>query len=334
MENRITWVDNIKGLLLLFTCSSHFVKRPWIISQILDPTPTYYVPLFIFMSGYLCKPRNEGLSVWEGQKMLIYRRFRVLVIPYFFFSLLGLISGIASGEEAQSMLIQMLYYGSGCHAATPTYFFTLLFVTSLAFTWVTWNIKLRRILSLSLIICGLVFVWLLTKDLSLQLPWHLKNLPFYGAFFLSGYTIRTFEKEKLADYKRDALEEGIIALLLLILGFGGMFLSITGTVLSIICPVSLMAGVILLINVCSQAWRVLNIRMHFLHFMSINGVAVLGAHVFIYGIILSLLRDISLEINEWIWFAFCFVVTYGLLYFVIVPFMNRYLYMVLGKVKE
>lgn len=68
-EGRIVWIDNVKGLLLLFTCTSHIMVRPWMVDQILSPTPTYYVPLFIFISGYLCKS-NRYATTWGG--MLIW----------------------------------------------------------------------------------------------------------------------------------------------------------------------------------------------------------------------------------------------------------------------
>ncbi len=62
--NRIVWIDNLKGLLLLLNCTSHIMLRPWIISAIVKPTASYYVPLFIFLSGYLCKSKVPYLSFW------------------------------------------------------------------------------------------------------------------------------------------------------------------------------------------------------------------------------------------------------------------------------
>ena len=61
-DHRIGWVDNVKGLLLMLTCLSHIVIRPDLISYILQYTPTYYVPLFFIVSGYLVKPRNRDVS--------------------------------------------------------------------------------------------------------------------------------------------------------------------------------------------------------------------------------------------------------------------------------
>jgi hypothetical protein len=36
-------------------------------------------------------------------------------------------------------------------------------------------------------------------------------------------------------------------------------------------------------------------------------------------------------LNEWVSFIATFVIIYGTLYYFLVPFMNRYLYKVLGK---
>lgn len=66
ITNRILWVDILKGLLLLLTCSSHFMERPSIIDKILEYVPTYYVPMFFVISGYLCKPLSDELNYWGG----------------------------------------------------------------------------------------------------------------------------------------------------------------------------------------------------------------------------------------------------------------------------
>ena len=43
ITNRILWVDMLKGLLLLLTCSSHFMERPSVIDKVMEYVPTYYI---------------------------------------------------------------------------------------------------------------------------------------------------------------------------------------------------------------------------------------------------------------------------------------------------
>lgn len=331
-SDRITWVDNVKGLLLLLNCSSHIIMRPPLISLIVGYTSTYYVPLFVFLSGYLCKPNLSRLSKRGGYKKLIEKRFRLLLIPYFFFSLFALVHGWVDGKDVSQMLWQMFYEGRGCFAATPLYFVTLLFVVSLSFTWIVWDDKLSKERSLAIIIICLIFFWLLTKDVGWNLPWHLNRLPFYGAYFLTGYMVRLIENrcKVILDSTNKETKTLLVSGVLLIMGWLGFVIPISGTFLAYVCPISLIVGIIILINLYPRVGFSRK-PYRFLRYIAINGIIILGTHDFVNGYYHYILKHYGIVLNEWGNFISSFIIIAVTLYFVIVPIMNNYLYKVLGK---
>ena len=324
-KTRVEWIDNIKGLLLLLTCCSHFIPKPWVVHAILIPTPTYYVPLFFFISGYLCSLSNakyEGMSVWGRQKTLIIRRWQKLMTPYFFFSFVGLLHGLVVGRDCYEMLWNALFIGTSCYVATPMYFVSLLFMTSVFFTWVTWSHQFSNLIWILLEIIGLSLFWIGIKDLHITLPWHLKSLPFTGALFLSGFL------SSMIEYDKNSMR--FLLPLLFVLGLVGMFFDIKGTLLAIICPVSLGIGLVGLIKTSKRVEINLNRPVGFLQFVSINGVVILGAHNIIYGYCHMIAKHYWQEINEWFFFPIVFVIVFSSLYYLVVPFMNKYLFFMTG----
>lgn len=330
--SRIAWIDNYKGLLLVLTCSSHIGDKPWLIEQIMKPVPTYYVPLFIFLSGFLCKPNRPDLSVWGGQKVLIRKRVKCLLVSYLFFSMLALIHGCIMGHEISKMLHQMLWNGSSCGIATPMYFVGILFVVSIVFTWIIWyNNSSSSLPRLSVIIVTLTVLWLLTKEVDVDMPWHTKDLPFWGAFFLSGYALRLLLKD-LSSQSSGPMKMGFfVTFILILIGIIGLRLPIKGTLLAVVCPISLMMGLFFLTNF-SRLGRFVQKPNIFLQYVSVNGLVILGAHNFVNIYMGRFLRQFEVFNNHgWLFFVMSFIVISILLYFVVVPVMNTYLYSILGK---
>lgn len=332
-DKRIVWVDNMKGLLLLLTCTSHFVPKPWIVAAILKPTPTYYVPLFIFLSGYLCKPLSPDLKVWGGQMRLIKKKFGRLIIPYFFFSALGLISGCFTGEDVNTMIWEIFYFGTSCHAARPIWFVACLFMVSISFTWITWFNKLSSLPTLITIIVFLLVIWSYTKDVHIYLPWYIKSLPWHGSFFLLGFIVKTIESEYLENWKQrnDKIMIWIFIILLIFVGVWGFMNPIKGTILAFVCPVSLMTGIIGCTHLSQSVFVLASRPMQFLQFVAINGVAILGAHNFVSGLFHFVEVQSGIMIHPSVSFIITFSIVWLFLYYIAIPFMNRFMYKLLGR---
>lgn len=78
---RIVWVDNYKGLLLLFVVLSHFHLGGFVV----DVAEQFFMPAFFFISGYLYNKRAD-----ISYTNYIYRKFSTLLWPYCCFALLSL----------------------------------------------------------------------------------------------------------------------------------------------------------------------------------------------------------------------------------------------------
>ena len=344
-HKRIVWVDNIKGILLFLTSSVHIMNRPWPISLLYSPTQTYYVPLFVVLSGYLCKPLHANLSKWGGYKLLLIKRVKTLIVPYLFFSIIAFIHGIILDHDVVGMLIQVFYSGFACGAAAPMWFVSMLFVTSVTFTWITWSKKLSHIYSIALIVVALSVLWLLVKDVIFNhphkiepflgggFPWHLRELPYWGALFLSGYLIQRvemlFKKNSDNNSWSRIVVISLILIIMTVIGVGGLFMPIKNTIWAIVCPICLMSVIVYLIKY--KPYSVLNQSFRSLHFISFNAIVILGTHVFLYGYIQHVLKQYVFFQNQWVNYFVNLILISLILYFIVVPFMNRYMYRFVGK---
>lgn len=89
--NRIIWLDNLKGVLILLVVLGHAIQAINPVSFQQDPLflfiYSFHMPLFMFVSGYAC---SRAKVEWGWLK----RRFKQLIIPYTIWSFVAcLISG-------------------------------------------------------------------------------------------------------------------------------------------------------------------------------------------------------------------------------------------------
>lgn len=78
-ENKIAWINNLKGLAIIAVVLGHMA------SPLVKFIYAWHIPLFFFISGLLIK---DDRSVKES----LTKDFKKLLIPYFIFSGLGLLS--------------------------------------------------------------------------------------------------------------------------------------------------------------------------------------------------------------------------------------------------
>ena len=83
-NQRIEYIDFLKGLLLTFICFSHFGYLPYFLNLLIMPTGSIYVPVFFIISGLLF---NESISFISFLK----KRIKSLLVPYLFFFLLFIV---------------------------------------------------------------------------------------------------------------------------------------------------------------------------------------------------------------------------------------------------
>lgn len=254
---------------------------------------------------------------------MLFKKTKSLLIPYLFFSIIALLQ--LRGDNFTKGLHQMLYAGSSCGFATPMWFVGGLFVTSIVFIPLIYVGKLAKKGIMFIIIGVCIAAWLLSKDASISLPWHITSLLQLGTLFLSGFYMRQYV---IINNKSILC---IAILILLLLGSYGFFYNIKDTLWSLLCPVAMSASIILLCR--SNEDSIVDIKV--LRWVSVNGIIVLGAHYFLYRYFHVFVKHISwIANNDWIFFSISFILVYSSLYFIVVPAMNTYGYKMLGKEKK
>ncbi len=82
--NRIHWIDNLRTLAALLMVFAHTNHTKAEISSEVIYIYSFHMPLFFFISGLTFIHKNN-----QGSKKFLSRKISTLLIPYFFFSLLG-----------------------------------------------------------------------------------------------------------------------------------------------------------------------------------------------------------------------------------------------------
>ncbi|MBF0505103.1 MAG: acyltransferase family protein [Candidatus Omnitrophica bacterium] len=189
---RVAWLDTAKALGIFLVILGHHKIN----STILIWIYSFHMPLFFFISGYLFNP--EKYPVFSS---FFVKKFRTLIIPYFFFSLFSYlfwllivhklsIHGLSLRMDPIKPLISIIY-GIGVNGweqplDKALWFLLCLFVAEILF-WKINSCCNRK--QLPLMIIGLVILSFILSILNLpKLPWSvdvaITASVFYGIGFL------------------------------------------------------------------------------------------------------------------------------------------------------
>lgn len=200
MQERIHWIDVLKGIGILLVALSHQQSplKLYIFS--------FHMPLFFFISGFVYhRHRQTPLGRY------VKRRAQTIAAPYFYFSLLTwpfwVLVGRRYGHDAHYQvsnfkpLLGTLYgngHGQWMLHNIPLWFLACLFTTSVLFALIYRAGKTNRRLALSLVLLS-VLGYLDSLYMPVRLPWAfdvaLTATVFYGAGFLfcalrpTGFTV-------------------------------------------------------------------------------------------------------------------------------------------------
>lgn len=218
VKKRIEWIDVAKGIAMILVFYGHLPgsgNNPWFPDLMTSRTIVYYfhMPLFFILSGLT-------LHLDEDFRTFIWKRFRRLIVPYYFFSLyalgkvaLKLVSPAAfesfhskgTGNPWQELISIILGNSFGL------WFFWALFWGDLLL-W-TINSIFGKHPALCLIPFALV-AWHLLDTVSTGIPFHLQLA--FEAYAFAGIGILASKGLKRTDVSK-ALPGMIAALLLFIL---------------------------------------------------------------------------------------------------------------------
>ena len=218
--NRIKWVDNLKGFILLLVCIGHLHYRSGWGLEVSSMCAAFRMTTFLFLSGYLFSVRRHAtFSSYLKSKtksllvpyiclsvvfsFLDLRLYDVSLIPRHRYTNYLILSHLGVPETIQNSL-QYLYLefvnifisGTSTPITTPLWFVNVLFWSSLLFYLVHHSCKGNKIVILLYAILCISIGWICNKG-HYFLPFNF-HVVFSGSFYFSmGYIAHDFIKNKL-----------------------------------------------------------------------------------------------------------------------------------------
>ena len=323
-NRRIVWIDMLKGILLFLICIGHFGELPLFIEYIIKPTAMYYVPLFFVISGYLFSIKRKDFFL---------RKLQTLLLPYICFSILFIIidwnTWLHQFDCLSNNLIQAFWYGKGVLKAAPLWFLITLFFSSCVTFLILKYIKSVFVQIICMLLLSSVSIVLSIYEFSYPLLFHI--VPSATFFLMTGYFVNKLMK------RGNNIFLSIICLLIGSVGFfidlGDMHFNIINCYpLFFICPISMGYGIFSLVR--NYEYRLNNLFVSICEWIANNGITILAFHCWLVFLFDNLVKIIPfLDNYKYVLFIAKLVFVSFILYIIIVPFVNKYFYWIVGKKK-
>lgn len=311
-DKRINYIDVARGLGIFLVMIGHLDTGEVLHNLIYS----FHMPFFFFLSGYLNKSTSDF-------KVLLYKKFKTLIVPYFFFGTLSIVIMLAikiitnnpiEFKHLHDIMRLSYYNGNPIPMNKVIWFLAVLF-------WVEiFNYLLKKInVFIKIVVsCGIGYLLsflLVTNDL--RLPFGLDILPMALCFFLIGITSKLLVKRYLDKVNLIfVFLFTVLALLLINFKFTVhvdiMNLDYGNLLLLFICFV---LGTLSLISL-----SVLIKKNSIIEFYGRNSLVVLGVHLILIRLLNVLLDLFNFNIVWYLQFLAVLIILYP-----IILFMNKYL---------
>ena len=313
MENRIEYIDYIKGFSILWIVWWH-TRHPAFVS------PYWHVPIFFFISGTFFKKET-----FHG---LIQKTMKYLIIPFIFFYILSYFYRIAlyfwDFKEIQTFnyfsifdLFKWEVVGDHLSVNVPLWFLVCLIMSRLLW-WFILNISTNKYF---IIIISILFFWLesfVTKH-TILLPFMLPQVLLNSIYFGFGIVFGRKLIEIMANKKNSTILFSIATVIFLV-----FFWISPSTYTNLF---QFYAFLIIVFFLFKHFYKLPFAK--FFHFYGINSLIVLGFHVPIQIIYRRIMYRFYGDATIWTGIADT-ILTIITLYFVIL-FLNRYFPQFVGK---
>ncbi|MCK8584829.1 acyltransferase family protein [Yersinia ruckeri] len=214
MENykeRHDWIDYLRFITMFYIYLGHFGTSA---GKIYPFVFTFHVPLFFFISGILVRTPKTNNDVLR----LLTNSFKRIMIPYAFFSIVGVIFLTIKDDRDFNNILQMIEMSIlGVRNNTPLatlWFFPCLFVVF------SYYYLLNRIISsklfiflLSLIIYTITPIWF-GQGIP-KLFWNIDSAAYFLVFFSAGALLGEPLKKGLFSFKLDS--KNIVSMIFVII---------------------------------------------------------------------------------------------------------------------
>lgn len=192
VENRIQWIDAVKGIAIIFVVLGHCVN-----GQTFTWVYSFHMPLFFFISGYLSLN-----SIWLGWKSYMLKKISRILWPYLTLWIICIacnyLFAVIRGEQyiwyIQRLGTFLISKRNGIWDSVPLWFLTALFVSEMYFYFMKRVIKNDLMLGVLILVIGLSVCMHFNSIASVKpLPWSADIALFETIFYYAGYL---FSKNK------------------------------------------------------------------------------------------------------------------------------------------
>lgn len=204
-NKRIVWVDTIRGIAIFCVLVLHQQIDTPLFKQFYAP---FFMPVFFFVSGYLFK--------YKGIKENLKRIARGLLWPYVAFSYISrcaapvFIRNIQAGtalsylaEVTHNMLLGKTFWFIACLIVAQVVY------TFLSASFSRTNNNWKKVVA----IIGLLFIYVIRREETAYLPWHIDTACFAIGFFALGDLFKSINITAITGNKKWRIASwGILAL--------------------------------------------------------------------------------------------------------------------------
>jgi fucose 4-O-acetylase-like acetyltransferase len=193
-SKRIEWLDIAKGLGMIFVILGHAVGFGTPPHNIIF---AFHMPLFFMLSGFVHKPCELGV--------LLKKRARSLLLPYFLFFALGTVIALVFSGLTLKEWLSDLYYGNPEHTfVSSVWFLIAMFFVDILFELIL-RIKqkwLQYTAVLTISAAGIAFGELyIYGTIKFRLMLDLDVVPVALFFFAAGYYVKPFLRDTVEKFK-------------------------------------------------------------------------------------------------------------------------------------
>src|SRR3989339_391883 len=188
MRLRDRSIDVIKGLAIILVVCGHIIQRNSVLISddfFLNPVfkwiYSFHMPLFVFLGGYLMADSLERKS----GKEVFYSRLNSLLVPFFVWSVLGIITNYALDlVDGKKTVGCFLWSAVDQLALNPAvWFLSTLFLSSVLLLF---SVQLQKRFGMTVPLIVVVLLWLV--------PWNqyagIYYVQWFYPFYLAGYFVR------------------------------------------------------------------------------------------------------------------------------------------------
>lgn len=293
---RIKWIDNLKFMGIYLVVLGHLDISQTILNYIYS----FHMPLFFFISGYLF-----NISYYKNYFDFLKKKFKIIIIPYFIFSIISyilwilILRKVGSNINEEINILKPLIgivYSVGIENwmvhNIPMWFLTCLFILENYFYFLA-SFSISRLI-LSMII--LAILGGISVKLGTHLPWGIDVSLTAGTFFSVGYIIRKLNL--INEFKCINIKQVILSMICIIIGVIsstkngpiGMSGNYYGNLnLFYLSAFSSILGYILIMPN--------NITFKFINYISNNTIIILALHLMIIAFIKLVCKILGIYLN-------------------------------------